>query len=327
MKKRSFKDYASISLKGMAVGAVEFLPGISGGTIAFVIGIYQELLNTIKGALPAFKQLFGKKPFKQRIADFWIALNGNFIVAFALGMIVAIGITIVLVKHMLVQYPFIFYTFVFGLILASVVLVYKKVSKWTWICYLLCLVGVGIACLLPVDIIQQKAQVGATAQFIPVPLWYFFVCSILASWAFILPGTSGTFVMLLMGAYKTQVLAFHSFDLVYVATFVVGCLTGLIIFSNFLSWLLKKYHDFTVALLMGFIIGSLRVIWPWKNTVTEEIFVFDSFGVPWPQMVTTTLGNARPDTMLTQAIIACSIGIVLVLGIEFVAKSFSKKTI
>ncbi|MDR1950594.1 MAG: DUF368 domain-containing protein, partial [Bacteroidales bacterium] len=220
--KRSLLDYATLSLKGMAVGAVEFLPGISGGTIAFVIGIYQELLNTIKGALPAFKQLFGKKTFKQRIVDFWIALNGNFIVALALGMLIAIAATISVVKHMLEQYPIVFYAFVFGLIMASVVLVYKKVSKWTFTCYVLCLVGVGLALLLPVGTVEAIKSAGGTLAKIPV--WFFFICSIVASWAFILPGTSGTFVMVLMGGYATQITTFAAFDITYIATFVVGCL-------------------------------------------------------------------------------------------------------
>ena len=322
--KRSLLDYASISLKGMAVGAVEFLPGISGGTIAFVIGIYQELLHTIKGALPAFKQLLGKKTLKQRISDFWIALNGNFIVAFALGMIIAIAATISVVKHILVQYPIVFYAFVFGLITASVVLVYKKISNWKLRYYLLALVGIGLALLLPIEVAHAAKSAGGALE--KVPVWYFFICSIVASWAFILPGTSGTFVMVLMGGYATQISAFHAVDMTYIATFVVGCLTGLIIFSNFLSWLLKNYHDGTVALLMGFIIGSLRVIWPWKATECREIFVIDEFGVPWMSNVCTVTGNAAPGDMVVAAAIACAIGITIVLGIELIAKIISRKT-
>jgi putative membrane protein len=322
--KRSLLDHAILSLKGMAVGAVEFLPGISGGTIAFVVGIYQELLNTIKGALPAFKQLFGKKTFKQRITDFWIALNGNFIVALILGMLVAIVATISLVKYMLDLYPIVFYAFVFGLVMASVVLVYKKVSKWTATCYLLCLVGIGFALLLPVETIEATKSVAGVVESVPV--WYFFICSMVASWAFILPGTSGTFVMVLMGGYATQVYTFHALDMTYIATFAIGCLTGLILFSHFLSWLLQKYHDKTVALLTGFIIGSLRVIWPWKKTVCEDVFTVDAYGVPWPKEVCITTGNTLPNEMIAEAAIAGVIGVVLVLGIEFIAKKLSKKT-
>jgi putative membrane protein len=323
MKKRSLLDYTMLSLKGMAVGAVEFLPGISGGTIAFVIGIYQELLNTIKGALPAFKQLYGKKTFVQRITDFWTALNGNFIVVLILGMLIAIVATISLVKHMLEQYPIVFYAFVFGLIVASVVLVYKKISKWTLTCYLLCLVGVSLAMLLPVGTIEAVKSAGGALE--KVPVWYFFICSMVASMAFLMPGTSGTFVMVLMGGYATQITTFHALDVTYIATFVLGCLTGLILFSNFLSWLLKKYHDLTVALLTGFIIGSLKVIWPWKKTVCETVETYFTGVLMSVDEVCVTAGNARPNEMTVEAIIACVVGIVLVLGIELIAKMVSKK--
>jgi putative membrane protein len=319
MKKRSLLDYATLSLKGMAMGAVEFLPGISGGTIAFVVGVYEELINTIKGALPAFKQLFGKKTFSKRITDFWTALNGNFIVALILGIVVAAGLTVVAVKSMLKQYPIIFYAFVFGLIIASVVLVYKKVSKWTLVCYLLGAVGVGLALLLPAQPNSGQAI---------VPLWYFFICACLASCAYILPGTSGTFVLLLMGAYPTLINAMHPpFEVPYIIMFVLGCLTGLIAFSNFLSWLLKKYHDLTVALLTGFIVGSLKIIWPWKASTT---FSINAQGVPFPNVPQNVFPaayelNTTFPAMTKEAILACVFGVVLVLGIELAAKMFSKK--
>jgi putative membrane protein len=303
--KRSFSDFANISLKGMAMGAVEFLPGISGGTIAFVTGIYEELLETIKGALPAFKHLLGKKPFKQRFSDFWTALNGNFIVALVLGIVVAAGLTVVIVKQTLNNYPILFHAFIFGLIVASVVLVYKKVSKWTWICYLLGLVGVGLAFLLPVQPYGKSGD--------EVALWYMFICGCLASCAYILPGTSGTFILYLMGTYYAFIEAFHRpWNIPCIVVFFAGCLTGLIAFSNFLSWLLKKYHDLTVALLTGFIIGSLRVIWPWKDASQNVL--------PSGYESQTML-----PAMTTEAILACVLGVALVLGIEFIAKLISNQ--
>ncbi|MCL2414202.1 MAG: DUF368 domain-containing protein [Bacteroidales bacterium] len=318
--KRSLLDYATLGLKGMAIGAVEFLPGISGGTIAFVVGIYYELLSTIKGAIPAFKQLFGKKTFKQRITDFWTAFNGNFVVVLILGMIIAIAATVSLVRYVLANYPIPFHAFVFGLIVASVVLVYKKVSKWTPICYVLGVIGIVLAVTL--------FPISSVGSNVIVPVWYFFIASIIASCAFILPGTSGTFVMVLMGSYYTFVKAIDELNFAYIGAFVLGCLTGLIAFSNFLSWLLKRWHDWTVALLTGVIVGSLRVIWPWKETVSEQtgMFVFDATGIPWPETIYRTVGNARPDSMVVESAIACAVGIGIVLGIEFVAKAVSKKT-
>ena len=293
-----FKKQFSVFIKGMAMGAVEFLPGISGGTIAFVTGIYEELLNTIKGAFPALKQLFGKKNFKQRIVDFWKALNGNFLVALALGIGTAILLTAKIVKLSVAHYPIIFGAFVFGLVVASITLVYKKVYRWTFVCYFLAIVGVCLALLLPnTSVVSQKIVSEA----------FFFLCAILAACAFILPGTSGTFVMVLMGAYWTLTTAMVDGNLTYIAVFIVGVLTGLIIFSNFVSWLLKKWHDMTVALLTGFIVGSLKIIWPWKTEVGENI------------------ENILPDAMIIEAIIACILGILIVLGIEFLAKKLMMK--
>jgi len=299
-KKRSLSDYSIISLKGMAMGTVELLPGISGGTIAFVTGVYEELLDTIKGALPALKQLFGKKSFKQRIFDFWAAVNGNFVVALILGIAIAMVATASIVNYTKLNYPIPFYAFVFGLIMASVVLVYKKVWKWTWGCYLLGIVGMCLALLLPI-------QPHDTTTI--VPLWYLFICACLASCAFILPGTSGAFVLLLMGAYNTFTTAIGTLNITHLAVIGAGCLTGLISFSSILSWLLKKYHDWLVALLTGFIVGSLKIIWPWKTTIYGKV------------------ENTLPNDMITEAIIACIAGIVIVLGIEFIANFLNKKKI
>ena len=316
--RRSFSDYATISLKGMAMGAVEFLPGISGGTIAFVVGIYEELLNTIKGAFPSLRQLSGKKSLKQRVTDFWTKLNGNFIAALLLGMAVAIGLTANAIKHMLEYYPIPFYAFVFGLIAASVVLVYKKIPKWTWTCYLLSAVGISLALLLPIQ---------AHDNLSIVPLWYMFICACLASCAFILPGTSGTFVLLLMGAYYTFVNAVQTLDISYLAVICAGCLIGLTAFSNALSWLLKRYHDPTVALLTGVIIGSLKVIWPWKTStgVYTNAAGIISPNVPNNVLPLTYEHHSMLPAMITEAVIACLLGIILVLGIEFVAKQFQKR--
>jgi putative membrane protein len=295
-KQNWIRKQFSVFIKGMAMGVVEFLPGISGGTIAFVTGIYEELLNTIKGAFPALKQLFGKKSFKQRMIDFWKTVNGNFIMALILGIGTAILLTARIVKLSVENYPIIFGAFVFGLVAASIALVYKKVSKWTLACYLLGIVGVGLALLLPnTSVVNQQIVSEA----------YFFLCAVLAACAFILPGTSGTFVMVLMGAYWTLTTAMTDGNLTYIAIFIVGVLIGLILFSNFVSWLLKKWHDWTVALLTGFIAGSLKIIWPWKTEVGGNI------------------ENTLPDAMIVEAIIACIVGIILVLGIELLAKKLT----
>jgi len=297
--KRSLKDYLFISLKGMGMGAVEPLPGISGGTVAFVTGVYEEFLDTIRGALPALKELLGKKPFTRRITDFWTALNGTFIVALGAGMVVAAVLVATLAKHIQDRHPVLFYGFTFGLVAASVVLVYKKVGKWTWLCYALGAGGVGLALLLPVKPLDTQTI---------VPLWHLFICACVAACAFLLPGTSGSFFLLLLGAYYTFTSAVATFNIPQLAILGAGILTGMVAFSNFLSWLLKHHHDNTVALMTGFIVGSLKIIWPWKTEAAQR----------------TVNAFPNPETM-TGALVACVIGITLVLGIECVANVCSQK--
>jgi putative membrane protein len=297
--KRSVKDYLLISLKGMSMGAVEPLPGISGGTVAFVTGVYEEFLNTIKGAFPALKELLGGKPFRQRVTDFWTAANGAFIVALGSGMVVAAVAVATVAKQMQDRHPVLFYGFIFGLVAASAVLVYKKVGVWTWPCYALGAAGIGLALLLPVKPL-------ATGEL--VPLWYLFICACVAACAFLLPGTSGSFFLLLSGAYYTFTSAVAEFNIPQLAVLGAGVLTGMVAFSNFLSWLLKNHHDKTVAFMTGFIVGSLKIIWPWKAEIAQRTV------------------NAPPDSAtLPGALAACLIGIVFVLGIECAANALAKK--
>jgi len=306
-KKRSLSDYSIISLKGAAMGVVELVPGISGGTIAFITGIYEEMLNTIKGGLPALKQLFGKKTFKQRISDFWTAVNGNFIFALGFGIVLAAWATANAVEYAMTHYNILFYAFIFGLIVASIVFVYKKISKWTLACFALGIIGFGLAFPLPIQEHSILPSVQEITTQSSISGWYFFICAFIASLAFIVPGTSGTFVMVLMGAYGTWTTAIAEGNLFYIGIFCVGCLTGLITFSTPISWLLKKYHDKTLALLTGFIVGSLRLIWPWQEKISGKT------------------ENILPNEVIVEAIVSCIIGIALVLGIEFIAKRLTKK--
>ena len=254
--KRTLSEYVGIGVKGLAMGLVEPLPGISGGTVAFVTGVYEEFLGTIKGAFPALRQLLGKKPFVQRVTDFWTAVNGNFAVALGLGMAMGVVLVAKVANYMLENHVVVFSSFIFGLIAASVVLVYKKVGKWTWACYALGILGFVLACLLPVQPMKGETI---------VPLHWMFVYSCVAACAFLLPGTSGSFFLVLLGAYYTLTNSIATFDVKYLVVIGAGMLTGMVAFSSFLSWLLKRYHDWTVAMMTGFIVGSLRIIWPWKT--------------------------------------------------------------
>jgi len=300
--KRTLSEYMGIGVKGLAMGLVEPLPGISGGTVAFVTGVYEEFLGTIKGAFPALKQLLGKKPFVQRIADFWAAVNGNFIVALGAGMGVGVVSIVKVANYMRMNHTSLFAAFIFGLIVASIVLVYKKVEKWTWVCYLLALVGFGLASQLPV---QSLLPIQSLEGDVPlIPLGYMFIYSCVAACAFLLPGTSGSFFLVILGAYGTLLDSIDKFLVPYLAVIGAGMLTGMVAFSSFLSWLLKRYHDWTVAMMTGFIVGSLRIIWPWKAGVAPDVRNV------LPQM----------DAAFVWAVLACVVGVAIVLGIDFAAK-------
>ncbi|PKG51813.1 DUF368 domain-containing protein [Olleya sp. 1-3] len=254
---RRLKDYLLISLKGVAMGAADAVPGVSGGTIAFISGIYEELIATISGVnLTLFKTLK-----TEGLSAFWKQLNGNFIVALLTGIIISFVSFMRLAKYLLEQHPVLIWSFFFGLIIASILFIGKQINKWS--------ISTVIALI-----------VGALAAFYITSLpslassnnpYFLFVAGAIAICAMILPGISGSFILLILGAYKTLSNAFHDFDIKKIALFGTGAVVGLLSFSHVLKWLFKNYHNTTLAILTGFILGSLNKVWPWKKTVSVMI--------------------------------------------------------
>lgn len=255
--KRSLKDYAIISLKGMGMGAADVVPGVSGGTIAFISGIYEELINSLKSVeIETVKLLFNSG-----IPAVWKKVNGWFLTALFIG----IGISIVslskVIKFLLAEYPVMVWSFFFGLIVSSALMVGKKIEKWDLKSALGMLFGIAIAYYITV----------ATPAETPTALWFVFLCGTLAICAMILPGISGAFILLLLGKYEFIVNALSDLNIKVIATFAIGCGIGLVTFSHVLSWLFRKFHNMTIAILTGFMIGSLNKVWPWKLTLTTRI--------------------------------------------------------
>lgn len=251
---RRFSDYFLISLKGLAMGAADAVPGVSGGTIAFISGIYEELISTISGInLGLFKKLQ-----KEGFASFWQALNGNFLIALLIGIIVSFVSFMRLAKYLIEYHPVLIWSFFFGLIIASIYLVGKQITKWNLGTVVTLLVGALIAYYI--TLIPSSANNES-------PFFLFFAGAI-AICAMILPGISGSFILVILGAYKTLSDALHDFDFKRIAIFVIGALAGLLSFSHLLKWLFRHYHNITLALLTGFIFGSLNKVWPWKMTQT-----------------------------------------------------------
>ncbi len=235
------------------MGAADVVPGVSGGTIAFITGIYEELLETISnvnlGLLKTLKN--------EGVKSFWSALNGNFIVTLLLGIATSIVSLAALIQFLLNEHGILVWSFFFGLILASVWLVGKQVKKWNIQKVLALIVGTIIAYFVTIAAPTSGSE----------SLAYIFLCGSIAITAMILPGISGSFILLLLGAYTTILSAISNLNLSLIAAFGLGCIIGLISFSKLLNWLFKKAHDITVAILTGFLIGSLNKIWPWKETL------------------------------------------------------------
>ncbi|NEM96719.1 DUF368 domain-containing protein [Pontibacter sp. BT327] len=235
------------------MGAADVVPGVSGGTIAFITGIYEELLNSIRSVNgEAIKLLL-----RFDIAGFWKHINGNFLV----GLLAGIGFSIVLlsrlVLYLLANEPEMLWAFFFGLIVASTVVVAKKITKWTPAVVLAFIIGAAIAYWVTI----------ATPTQTPETLWFIFLSGAIAICAMILPGISGSFILVLMAKYEYILNALKELQIATILTFVAGCLVGILSFSHVLNWMLKRYHNLTVSLLTGFMLGSLNKVWPWKQTL------------------------------------------------------------
>jgi putative membrane protein len=253
MQRRSLKEYLLLFSKGVGMGAADVVPGVSGGTIAFITGIYEELLGSIRSVNGEAIRLL----LRFRLADFWRHINGSFLVVLLAG----IGFSIVslsrLILYLLQYHSELLWAFFFGLIVASAVVVGKKISRWTLGVVLSGLIGVAIAFYITV----------ATPAQTPEAYWFIFLSGALAICAMILPGISGSFILVLLAKYEFIMLALKELRLDIIAVFGIGCVTGILSFSHVLNWALKNYHNVTVALLTGFMVGSLNKVWPWKQTL------------------------------------------------------------
>ena len=305
--------YILLALKGCAMGMADVVPGVSGGTIAFISGIYEELLDSIRKVdATALKLLL-----KGRFADFWRHINGRFLLPVLAGIAVAIFSLARLMTYLLENHPIAIWSFFFGLIVASVILVARQVGRWNGQTVLSFAVGAAAAWWITV----------ATPAETPETWWFILLSGAIAICAMILPGISGAFVLLLLGKYKFIMQAVADLNIPVMAIFVVGAAAGIIAFSHLLSWLLKHRHDLTVALLMGFMVGSLNKVWPWKEVV--ETYV-DSHGKVQPLVET----NVMPGTfetlrgepaLLGEAVILCVAGFLTIYGIEVLARFISSR--
>ncbi|MFI3316976.1 MAG: DUF368 domain-containing protein [Rikenellaceae bacterium] len=250
---RKIGEYIAIALKGCAMGAADVVPGVSGGTIAFISGIYEELIASIKSVdLEAFKMLFSC-----RFKDFWAKVNGNFLMAVMCGVAISIVSLSKIMTYLLANHPIMIWSFFFGLIIASAILVFKEVRNFNLLSAVSIIAGAVIAYMITVISPSQT----------PNDWWFILLCGAIAICAMILPGISGSFLLLLLGKYQYILSALSDFNIPVIALFIAGAAIGIILFSHLLSFLLKNFHTATISLLTGFMIGSLNKVWPWKETL------------------------------------------------------------
>ncbi len=257
MKKRSFSEYSLLTARGIAMGAADVIPGVSGGTIAFITGIYEELINSIKSVNKEFFQ----KLFRSGIVSAWKHINGNFLVAVLSGVMLSIFSLAQLITWLLLVYPKLVWAFFFGLIIASALHVGRKITSWNL---------TTIGSLVAGTLIAAYITIAAPAVT-PEAWWFIFISGDIAITAMILPGISGSFILLLLGKYEFILNAVKDFQLDVIFIFAAGCIIGIISFSNIISWLFRKIPDATMALLTGFMLGSLNKLWPWKEVLSYRI--------------------------------------------------------
>lgn len=264
---RSFKDYLLIFSKGAAMGATDLVPGVSGGTIAFISGVYDELLDSISKLKPSLLGVLKR----DGVAGVWREINGNFLLALVSGIVLSIFSFAKIITHTMQSHPVIVWAFFFGLILASVWYVGKQVKKWS----AFSIIGLILGAII-VYYLTTLPPLGSNSSLI-----FLFFAGSIAAMAMVLPGTSGSFILLLLGAYTTVLTAIGERDIAIIATVGIGAVTGLIAFSSLLKYLLKMYHNSMLSILTGFLIGSLGKIWPWKKDYS--VYVKDVGEVLGPQ--------------------------------------------
>lgn len=318
------KKIAGIFFRGIAMGAADVVPGVSGGTIAFITGIYEELLRSIKSIdVEAFRILFSSGP-----KAFWQKVNGTFLLSLFAGIIFSVLSLAKIITYLLEFHPVLIWSFFFGLIIASAIYIGKDIPKWT-ISNSFALI---IAALVAFYITLASPTQG------PDSLWYIFLSGFIAICAMILPGISGSFILLLMGSYPIvlgtvsdtlSALKVGEWSLVIsgtllIAVFILGCLFGLLSFARLLSWLFEGYRNLTLAILTGFMVGSLNKVWPWKETIKTRI---NSKGEEVPFLQENILPAAyeqihNEPSQLLPAIVLMLFGFGIVFLIEGIANKF-----
>ena len=300
---RGLKDYALLMLKGVGMGAADVVPGVSGGTIAFIVGIYDELIDSIKSINGKSLKLF----FTGKWGAFWKAINGNFLISIVLGIAISVFSLAKIITWLLTDHPVMVWAFFFGLVLASTWFVGKDIKEWNKKTIPAFIIGVAVAYYITV----------ATPAATPTNLFFIFLCGAIAICAMILPGISGSFILVLLGKYFYIMEAVKTFNIPVMLVFICGAAIGITSFSRVLSFALRRFHDITISVLAGFMLGSLNKVWPWKETI--ETYT-DSHGVVKPLVE----ANIMPNQLVWEAVGLMVLGYAIVYFLEKLSMKTSK---
>ncbi len=322
---RKLKDYLLVSVKGACMGAADVIPGVSGGTIAFIMGIYDEFVGSIASINAEAVRLLFKGQFKA----FWKHINGTFLLSLVAGIGVSVIALAGLMQMLLNNYPIQTWAFFFGLIVASSIFILRGISGWR----------LKEAGFLVGGIILGAVVCTLSPTQTPDALWFIFLSGAIAICAMILPGISGSFILLILGKYQYIMSAISGLvsgenfgaNLLILIIFLIGAVCGILAFSKLLHWLLARWNRETLIILAGFIIGSLVKVWPWSNMaaiVCSQFPEVEDIGRSYsPELFEELVGQyaASADMHIGAAILFALLGFFLVTGIEFAGKRISQK--
>jgi len=300
--KRSLLGYLGITLRGVCMGAADVVPGVSGGTMAFILGIYEELLEAIR----SFNLKFVKTLLSLEIRKAFDLVSWRFLGALVLGILIAVFSLAKALAWLLENRPVFIWAFFFGLVLASVLTVGRNIERWN----------------LPALVWAALGTVGAYFLVGMVPVktpeapWFLFLSGAIAICAMILPGISGSFILVLLGKYQYVLAAVNERNVFVLAVFTAGTIFGITSFVRLLTWLLKRRHDTIISLLIGLMLGSLRKVWPWKKTLETLV---DEHGRVMPISQVNFLPSQWSGEVAAALALATA-GFVVVVSLEFLAR-------
>jgi len=293
-------------LRGMGMGAADLIPGVSGGTIALITGIYKKFVDSIKSINTHFLKLIKQK----QLNEAWKHINGNFLLAVFSGILVSVFSLARLFSYLLEHYQMLVWAFFFGLIMASAIYIGRKIEKWDSLTILFFVFGITGAFYITL----------ATPATAPETLWYVFLSGGIGICAMVLPGISGSFILLLIGSYALILEAVTEFNITILGIFIFGCIVGIILFSNIISWLLKKYHSYTMAVLTGLMLGSLNKLWPWKEVLETRFIRGEEVPIVERNILPAQFQQIEgADPMIWQILLLMFMGFILIFLINLIA--------